>query len=254
MVDVYGGVCDTNGHGACPYPAPYGGQGQNINMDMVWPQKLVCLFAKVTYNLWPIQDKVVTFRITGPLGGQVNFTYIDTSETDKDGIANITFRMPWEGCSHPEDYFGVYEVTVSLDLYCQLTIDKLRFHYDYAVHFFSVTTNKYYYNHLEVVKVTVTFGTYAMQKLFPVKIYGALKDELGQPLTYGNEDAYEILAGWGRYQWCVYKNYTVVLEIPIPKWAVAGYATVHVNLLCAQHGYAWCPSYTPYPKIVILPA
>jgi hypothetical protein len=41
------------------YPAPYGGQGPDNPSDMFWPQKEVWLYANVTYNWWPVQQKDV---------------------------------------------------------------------------------------------------------------------------------------------------------------------------------------------------
>jgi hypothetical protein len=252
VIDVYGGVCDTDGHSTgCPYPAPYGGQGQDNPMDMVWPQKMVCLFAKVTYNFWPIQNKVVTFEIVGPN----QFYYIDSNQTGTDGIAVLKFRMPWEGCENPEDYFGIYNVTVAVDLYCQTIYDHLRFHYDYAVRIDSVTTDKVFYNHLEYVHVTVTIKSYAKQMLFPTTVWAFVVDEVGQPLP-GDSYSWAKIAPSNQafpYRWCEYKYYTTTLDIYIPKWAAAGTATVHVGAFCTVHKSAWCPEFKPYPVIFIQP-
>jgi hypothetical protein len=59
MIDLYLGVCTETG--PCePYPYPFGGQGINVSSDVVWAQKLICLWANVTYNNWPVQRKIVT--------------------------------------------------------------------------------------------------------------------------------------------------------------------------------------------------
>ena len=255
VIDVYGGVCDTDGHSTgCPYPAPYGGQGLNQPMDMVWPQKMVCLFAKVTYNYWPVQSKVVTFEIVGPN----QFYYIDTNltgcEGTMNGVAVLTFRMPWQGCENPEDYFGIYTVTVSVDLYCETITDTLRFHYDYAVRIDYVKTDKLYYNHGDTVIISVTIKSYAMQKLFPTTVWAFITDEVGQPLP-GDWFSWDTIADTNRSitEWCTYKKYRTTLEIRIPKWAVAGVAKVHVNAFCTQHANAWCPEFKPIPTIFIQP-
>jgi hypothetical protein len=257
VIDVYGGVCDTDGHGTCPYPAPYGGQGHNQVMDMVWPQKGVCLCVDLTYNYWPIQDKLVVFKVTGPYTAigepkEVDewFIYVETAETDADGQACICFRMPWEGCSNPEQYFGIYEVTAYADLYCETINDTLWFHYDYAVNIFKVTTDKYDYEHGEEVVITITYGSYAQQYLFPATFYSTIKDEVGQPIGKDLEE--KIVGGQLRKNWCKYKNGTVTLRILIPKWAAAGYATVFTSVYCTIHGSAWGPGYVG-PTILILP-
>jgi len=259
VIDVYGGLeCHW-------YEAPYGGQGQGTPMDIVIPQKEVCLWANVTYNFWPVQDKIVSFEVMGPFPLPAEpFVYKDTAMTNKDGIAHIVFRMPWQGCSDPESYFGKYKVTVTVDLFSECIMDTMWFHYDYLVRIFSVTTEKFYYKHCETVKITVEYGTHALQHIFPALFFVCIKDEVNQPIGY---DIYETTVGWGTMAgWCKYKMDKFYAYIHVPKWAVAGYANVHVNCFNKEPrvgGVALCPEYTcpphcpqwplPYPTIYILP-
>jgi len=68
------------------YPAPYGGQGPFMPSDMFWPQKEVELNTNVTYNLWPVQQKLVGFEVRDPAG---NVVAILTATTDEFGVAHI---------------------------------------------------------------------------------------------------------------------------------------------------------------------
>jgi hypothetical protein len=329
VIDLYGGV-----EGYDPYPAPYGGQGLNEPMDLVWPQKDVILYAKVTYNFWPVQNKIVGFEVQGPYNiwitntighltlpigsewteswpyltntyritswhdldsdgelsvwdvidvlnhesgcsesfvirayvtvGDVTgmelrptdypagytggFLYKTSGVTDENGVARITFRMPWQ-CFEAEQYFGIYKVTATVDIACDVVIDTTYFHYDYQARIFKVTTDKFYYNHEETVIITVTYGTHAMQT-YPALFFVAIKDELDQPIGYYIKQ-YQAIGG---AVFSTYQTGTFTATIYIPKWAFAGYAHIYVDLFDkdpTEGGIAYCPEWT-HPTICIL--
>ena len=244
MLDVYGGAVNNN-YGLIPFPAPYGGQGKNQSMDMVAAQSEVTLFAKLTYRGWPIQFKPVTFEIIDPHGD----TWAKlTAETNSTGIAKVTFRMPWT-CENATKYFGEWTVVASSLVDDQKIFDYLYFKYDYLVNIWSVTTDKYYYEHYEVVTITVNYGTYAQQAIYPGVITATILDETGSPIGYAEQN---VTIGGATY--CSYYNVSVTLTIYIPKWAMPGYAYVHVSILDddpAAGGAPWCPEYVT--EIYILP-
>ena len=253
-IDVYGGVNAAKwGIPSPPFPAPYGGQGPNNPMDMVWPQKEVYLYANVTYNLWPVQNKIVAFEVEGPFnatsGRQPAILLKTTAITDEHGVAWIRFRMPWQ-CEDPESYFGVWKATATVDIAGEVINDTLTFHYDYLVRLWKVTTNKYKYYHGEHINVTITYGTHA-QQVYPALFTLVIYDELDQPIGINY-----ISLTVGGAEYCKYRNSSISLEISIPKWAFAGVATVHANVFDydpTEGGQAWCPEYTPSPKIYIKP-
>lgn len=254
MIDVYGGLERT------PFPPPYGGQGQDNPMDMVWPQKEVCLYANVTYNWWPVQYKIVAFEVEGPFADpeatvrkeKYDILLKATGTTNEFGVASITFRMPWQ-CEDAESYFGVWKVTATVDIACEVMNDTLKFHYDYLIHIWKETkTDKYPYKHYESVNITIEYGTYALQS-YPVLFTAVIYDELNVPIGIGYQNF--SLTERPYKKWCTYKNdsLTIVIHI-IPKWAFAGLATIHVNCFDKDPtigGQPWCPEATV--KIYIKP-
>jgi len=233
------------------YPEPFGGQGLNMPSDMFWPQKQVELYAAVTYNLWPVQQKLVGFEVRDPAG---NVVAILTATSDADGIAHTFYRIPWP-CDNPEDLFGVWTITATVDIACVVVNDTMSFHFDYLVHWYGedykVTTDKATYAHGETINVTVEFGSHAQQP-HQVLVTVDLFDELG----YSIGVAYTYLEVSGAI-YCQLKNYTVTMPIYINKWVVAGIATLHVNAYSdwpTLGGSAWAPEYVPLPTVTILPS
>jgi len=245
MLDLYGGAMNK-GYGSWPFPAPYGGQGPNNPMDLVVDQSHVCFFAEVTYNYWPVQTKIVSFEVEKPDGAVLLKT---TAITNDVGIAYITFQMPWP-CEDPESLFGVWTVTATVMISDVQVNDTLTFHYDYLVNIWKVTTDKFEYNHCEDVEITIEYGTHAMQS-YPVLLAVVLMDELDVPVGMVLLET-EV----GGAQYCTYANFTTTVTIPVPKYAFAGIATIHVNAFNkdpTEGGIAWCPEYTPAPEICIQP-
>jgi len=230
------------------YTDPYGGQGPTMPSDMFWPQKEVHLYANVTYNDWPVQNKDVAFQVLNKDGGTMT---ILTGRTNDVGIAHVSFRMDWP-CVNPEDLFGVWTVIATVDIACIVVNDTLQFHYDYLVHLTTVTVDKdpAEYAHCETVIITVNFTSYAMQEYW-VAIYATLHDELNYPAISGTVGEWVLIGG---AVWCQAKPYTVTFRIHVDKAVVAGEATIHVSAMtCAPlwGGCALCPEATT--KISILP-
>ncbi|MCJ7423042.1 hypothetical protein MUP01_02075 [Candidatus Bathyarchaeota archaeon] len=218
------------------YPAPFGGQGHNMPSDMFWPQKQVELYANVTYNYWPVQQKDVAFEVRDNHG---NVVTIQVARTDADGVAHSYYRIPWP-CDHPEDYFGVWTITATVDVACIVINDTMQFHFDYMVEIFKVDTDKFEYNHCDDVVVTIKYGSHA-QQIYPVVLRVVLEDELGVPVAQAH-----VCTTVGGTQFCAYKNGTVTLTMHIPKYAFAGIAKIHVNAyntLPTMGGSTWCPEY-----------
>jgi len=258
MIDVYGGASNA-GYGPFPdpWPAPYGGQGPNKPMDLVIPQSEVVLYANVTYNFWPVQQKDVNFEVEGPyehVNGQLVpkqswFILLKTTaRTDENGVAKITFAMPWP-CISPEDLLGVWKVTATVNIRDVIVNDTLYFYYDYMVHIFKVTTDKFYYEHCETVNVIIEYGSHAMQT-YPALFVAVIKDELNVPfMGMGN-------APVGGATFCTFENGTITIPIHVDKWMFSGYADIYVDCFDKDPtvgGFAWCPQYFIDDAIYILP-
>ena len=218
------------------YPDPYGGQGPGMPSDMFWPQKQVELNAYVTYNEWPVQQKIVAFEIDNPQGDLVDLL---TGITDTNGKAHVSFRIPWP-CDDPESLFGVWTVKATVDLYCIIVNDTLEFHFDYLVHWLKVTTDKIDYGHCEYINLNVTFGSHSQQAHW-VLITVVGHDEVNVP--YGVDRVWILVEG---AEYCTLKEYTVQLSIHVPKYAAAGTSTLYVNAYSAwpaAGGSPWAPTY-----------
>lgn len=228
------------------YPAPYGGQGPNHPSDMFWPQKEVILYAYVTYNWGPQQQKLVAYEIVDPHGKVWDKK---TAVTNAVGIAEVRFRMPWP-CDNPESLFGIWNVTATVDIACIVVNDTLRFHYNYLVNIVKVTTDAIEYAHGDTVTISIQVTSLAMQT-YSALVTAAIVDELGYSVGF----ATKVITVKGAV-FCTPKTYTLTITITIPKFAAAGLATVHVNCFNkdpTEGGMALCPEFAPPPEIFIDP-
>jgi len=230
------------------YPGPWGGQGPNSPSDMFWPQKQVELYANVTYNLWPVQNKIVAFEIHNALGEIVT---IITAVSDEFGVAHTSYRIPWP-CFDTEALFGIWTVVATVDIACIVVNDTMQFHFDYLIDWVKVTTDKTYYEHGDVITVTVEYQTYAIQH-YDVLFTCVVNDELNYPI--GMMYKLVVVGDLDMILWCTYANGTITFDIPIPKYAAAGVATLHINALSDFPwfgGSAWCEELTKTINILAL--
>lgn len=203
------------------YPSPYGGQGVDQPADMVVPQQIILLTAKVTYNWWPVAQKKVTFNV---YDNQHNPVAVLEGITGDDGHAYASYRMPWPNVD-PENLFGVWEVIASVSVADVTISDHLMFHYDYLVVITSVTTNKLEYAHLETVTINVQYKTHAIQT-YHVVMTATIQDNLMVPVGLA---VFSTTVGGSVFS--VYKTYASSVSIMIPYWAYAGAAIVRVDFL-----------------------
>jgi hypothetical protein len=241
------------------FPAPYGGQGPNAPMDLVFPQSQIYLNAYVTYNYWPVQSKDVGFEIEGPFTKLPNGTLVPaqtyqiwakfTATTDANGVATYTYRMPWP-CLDPDSITGVWKITSTVTIADQVVSDTMAFYYQRLVYITSVSTDSYSYYHDQCVKVTVNYGTHS-QQMYPALFAIVISDNLTVPFGF---TTYSTTVGGTVF--CTWKNSTFTVTICIPKWAYAGNASVHVSVYDKDPtigGEALAPEFTPDPIINIYP-
>lgn len=227
------------------YPDPFGGQGPAQPSDMFWPQKEVQLFALVTYNEWPVQQKPVSFEVRAPDGTVMTVLTAVTNET---GVAHASFRMNWP-CENPEDLFGVWTVVATVDVACIVVNDTMQFHYDYLVHFSKVTTDLEEYAHCNTMIITVNFTSHAQQD-YTVLITATLHDELNYPVITGTVSGLVTIGG---AVFCTPEVYEITFEIHVDKSVAAGTATIHVSALTDwpfDLGAALCPEATAEVNIL----
>ena len=224
------------------YPAPYGGQGPNQPADLVKPQQEVCLTAKVTYNWWPVEGKLVTFQVFDNNG---SLYAVFQATTDEGGYAYVCFRMPWPG----ENYFGVWTVIASVEVADEIVTDTMTFHYDYLINQVKIVSpaEGTEYMHGDTVEITVEFSTHAQQE-YTVWMVVEIQDELGVVIGYV---VVETVIGGAEY--CSYADFTETVYIEIPYNAYAGEATIRVNFLNAPPGYGSAVTPETTLTIYILP-
>jgi len=221
---IFGRLIDVFvGPGTGPYPAPYGGQGQNKVADMFEPQKTVCVYALVTYNGDPVQSKLVTFIVISPHNLH---DFSRTAITNGTGYAYIEFGLPWP-CQNPVDeIFGIWNITVKVDIRSVVVEDTVAFKVWWLIEITSIVPKA-----TEFVKggeacFDIYFRTYRMQPIEGV-LELTVYDDLDVPFGSIRMDLHGI--GWGNYTWCMFKNYTEKLCVDVPKWAFVGTGTAYAN-------------------------
>ena len=247
MIDVY-----------TQYPAPFGGQGPYTPSDMFGPQSVVTLYAEVTYNYYPVNNKDVGFEIEGPFDqetGQPLPRYEIwklSARTDKNGTAWISFQLPWP-CDDPEGLFGKWKVTATVDICEEVVMDVVTFDFQYIVTWVDVTVDREplkEYKHCEWVEITITFKSKA-QLPRDVLITAVLQDNL-QTLV-GFDMVWTTVGGAEPCHWICYE---VTLSIHVVQWVFAGPAWIHVNAFTEDPtvgGVPYCPEYAPPVEIFIQP-
>jgi parallel beta-helix repeat protein len=260
VIDLFGGA-NNSGYGSQypgPFPAPYGGQGQNQPMDLVFPQSEVAFYANFTNNGLPVISTDVILKIEGPYERLANGTLVKknswrtwaelTVVTNGSGIAKCIYKMPWNDFS-PDSYIGIWSTTASALVSGVEVIDSMIFYYEYSVYITSVVTDAYLYRPVQDVLVSVEYMTHAAQ-YYPVCFVTELKNASEE--TFRSQYFVEMFGG---APFGIWKHYQFVISCFIPFITGAvGYAYIYVNCYDkhpALGGFALCPQYMPLPEIFI---
>ncbi|MDW8040341.1 MAG: hypothetical protein RMJ03_02815 [Nitrososphaerota archaeon] len=211
------------------YPEPYGGQGPREPSDAFGPQSEVTLYALVTYNFDPVQQKLVTFEIW-----HGEFHYIRTARTNENGIATISFRLPWP-CENPEArVFGTWYVNATVEIAEKYVFDTLTFEVGYLIKILSVEPGAPAFKKGEHMTFKITYKCISEQPL-DVVFWVVVYDDLGVTIAYNYVPVKGVTKG----------TYTVEIGcMELKKWAFVGMGTVYANALTklpSQGGTAYCP-------------
>jgi hypothetical protein len=253
------------------YPTPYGGQGANKTSDSFSPQQEVKLCAKLTYNDYGVPGKLMAFEIYHKSNdSDFTFHFAREAQTDQNGVACITFRIPWDGPNSTGNVFGWWYVNATSDMVDnngQKSVDNLRFWVWYPVEVTSIehkftTTDDNGVGHAtqkiggggETMIFEMSYLTYHIQPL-PVLVTGTIYDNLGFFIGSGPETFTTVSAPdyteippypWteeeptpGTFVW----NFTVLMS---PN-AVVGKGTAYGNAFNTwpwNGGVAYCPEKT----------
>lgn len=213
-----------------------GGVGPDSPSDAFAPQATVILEAKVTYNLDPVQFKIVNFYIVGPSG---EFEHYRSVMTDADGVARMEYGLPWP-CENYSDCFGIWNVFASVEVRESIENDTLQFRVGWLVEILDVTPLKTDWTKGEHLTFTIHYKTISKQDrsgIITMVVYDNLLVPIGQlpaiPFTVGDAP----LLGEKEY----YVNMTC---LTIPKWAFIGPAVAYTNAFTEYPqlgGIAYCP-------------
>jgi parallel beta-helix repeat protein len=112
-------------------PEPYSGRGPNQPSDAFAPQSNVILYAEVTYNYEPVENKPVTFAVTDPNGELV---LSRSNNTDAYGIASTDFTLATNAT------FGVYTVLTTVEVSGRTANDTLTFLVGWIIELIKIDT------------------------------------------------------------------------------------------------------------------
>jgi hypothetical protein len=234
----------------CDFPEPFKGIGPNVPSEGYAPQKLVHLKALVTYNLWPVQFKPVTFEIHDPQG---NVVAVRTAFSNESGIAVAEYRLPWP-CEEWPDMFGIWTVIATVDVYCKVVNDTLQFKLWWPLELLTVTPSKASYQIFEHTSFEITMRTCFVMS-YTATIVLTLYDDVGQPIGYRI-----VTVDYGLNdisKWCQWQEITITIEcIQIPKFAAPGVGTAYVVALRNMPwvgGDALCPEISVHFGIEVPP-
>jgi len=221
-IDVY---TDRGGEGKLgPYPFGWS--------DAYGPQEEVIVCAKVTYNEEPVEYKPVGFEIIDPDGVSQGYR---VSYTDANGMACVSFRIPWEG-SNAEDLFGDWSIVGTVDVAGENVTDTVMFRFGYILEIRGITVTGSPLHKGETMTIDLDIKSISMSSKNTFLTIVAY-DECGVPIglatatfTVDPEDG-------------IAPGYTIT----IPSWAFVGTGTIYVNLFTAPPslgGVPYCPEET----------
>ena len=230
------------------YTTPY--TGENFfggQVDSFAPQDLVILFAKVTYNNEPVANKEVAFEVHGPPNQYQNISIYRQAFTNAEGIANITFRIPWPD-QHAEDIvFGNWTAMAKVDIAEEWVMDAHWFYVHWIIDIINVelydnmNNIRVDFEELSNVFINTTVFNWAMTPR-NVTITIVIYDELGVPFGTAVVNYVNIPPGETELD-----RVPVLVSIFIPEWAYVGWGTVYVNAFTKlpwDCGVCYCPEYS----------
>jgi hypothetical protein len=219
------------------YPDPYGGQRRFFDSDAFTEQDLVCITAYVTYNGFPVANKLVNFEIHGPPNSVYNITLFYVAITNMTGYATVCFRIDWPADQAETIAFGTWTVEGSVSLDQVLVFDVLHFQVGWLINITKITTNEDAYRHGWHMTIDVYYTSISMQ-VRPAFFTVTMTDDA----NYGMGSlTFATTVGYG-------DGFIEVTCFQIPYWARSGVGTVHGDVFTANpsaptYGRAYCPEY-----------
>jgi hypothetical protein len=235
------------------WPYPYGGQGGNMSSDSFGPQQEVCLSTNVTYNDYPVQQKLVGYEIwhQGANGTQT-YQIFREGTTDVNGVSTVCFRLPWPCVDPVNNIFGWWYVNATVEVAGQTVVDMLKFWVWWPVEVVSIEpkqTSVVQSKQGTVACFEMIYRRFDIQPL-DVLLTASVYDELGFFVGSASTFIYNFGATGDMDPVTgdpipVYGNWTFC--IPIPSNAVVGKAIIYGNAFTNWPwlgGVPYCPEVT----------
>jgi len=112
---------------------PYNGIGANESSDTFSPEENIQIYAKLTYNDFPISQRLISFQLTGPPNPERNVTQVYTGLTNSSGLASTPALS--------ETTFGEWTVLTSAQVTSEILVnDSLTFMLGWILNFTSLRT------------------------------------------------------------------------------------------------------------------
>lgn len=208
-------------------PDPYSGKGSNQPSDAFAPQQKVVLYAVVTYNYEPVQNKSVTFVVNDTSGTEF---LVRSDSTDHYGIATIDFLLP------ATPIFGTWLVLATVSVSEIKTNDTLTFEVGWLIELMEIETADQYGNpknsftRTEDIYFNMTIKNIAFTTK-GVNLTVSISDETDTPIGVANLWI-EVLPGT--------HEFSLIFSIGIPDWSYVGEATAYANAFRIG-GDPYCP-------------
>jgi hypothetical protein len=241
-----------------PWSEPYDGSGANQHSDAFAPQQLVCLYAKVTYNGYPVGNKLVTFEVHDASGAKITIltAYTNWSDTHVpgSGIAKVCFRLPmtntFQNGSAPT-ILGWWWAIATVDLDAVIVNDTMYFQVGYLFTVLNVVPiGAPYHLPTGTMSFTVTVQTISEQPrdaLISVDEYDVQSYPIGEQVYWllGVNATRGTCPFTGNDTTTIPGIFINIVSAPYPSWARAGTATVIAYPLTdypRYGGISWGPS------------
>lgn len=215
---------------------PYSGKGVNQPSDAFAPNEEVFLYVYVTYNGIPLESTLVTIAAYGPSGSCV---IVRTVLTDENGIATMSFRIPWSGENIESVVFGTWITSATVEIAQERVDDTLTFEVGWVVEIVSIRTVDENLHPQTIFTRGTDVGIELLLRniaMLPKNATLTLVacDNMSRPLNSTTILDFEVKPGV-MYTYCV---------LGIPKWATIGYATVFADAFTTLPqfgGVRYCP-------------
>ena len=214
-------------------PEPYSGRGPHMPSDAFAPQSLVILYAEVTYNYEPIENKEVSFEVKDPNG---ELAFVGSNFTDADGIAYKSFRLATNAT------FGLYNVFAQVDVSGRKANDTLTFLVGWIIEVISVKTT----DQDGVLKGIFAKGE---QIYFSIRIKNIAFTIRNATLTVGLKDPVNQTIGTANIELGIPPGtyeYNLIFNVIVPQWTFIGSAEAHA---CAFTKWPWIGGVPYCPEI-----